>query len=71
MNKGFSNMELETERLVLLPLRLEDAEQTQWLFPKWEIVQFLHVKMPWTYPTDGAYTFYRDFTIPAIARGDE
>lgn len=64
-------MELETERLVLLPLRLEDAEQTQRLFPKWEIVQFLHVKTPRPSPSDGAYTFYRDYTIPAIARGDE
>jgi RimJ/RimL family protein N-acetyltransferase len=71
MNNGSSNLELETDRLLLRPLRLEDAEQTQRLFPQWEIVQFLHVKVPWPYPAYGAYTFYRDLAIPAIARGDE
>jgi RimJ/RimL family protein N-acetyltransferase len=71
MNNSSSNLELETDRLLLRPLRLEDAEQTQRLFPQWEIVQFLHVKVPWPYPADGAFTFYRDLAIPAIARGDE
>jgi RimJ/RimL family protein N-acetyltransferase len=27
--------------------------------------------VPWPYPPDGAYKFYRDVTLPAIARGDE
>jgi hypothetical protein len=32
---------LHTGRLLLQPLRLADAEQTQRLFPQWEIVQFM------------------------------
>lgn len=32
---------LETERMWLWPGRLEDAEQTQKLFPQWEIVKHL------------------------------
>jgi RimJ/RimL family protein N-acetyltransferase len=32
---------LETDRLVLRPLELADAEQVQTLFPCWEVVQFL------------------------------
>ena len=62
---------LETARLLLAPLRLEDAEQTQLLFPQWEIVQHLNARVPWPYPPDGVHTFYRDVTLPAIERGDE
>jgi [ribosomal protein S5]-alanine N-acetyltransferase len=71
MKNNSPNPELETERLLLLPLRLEDSQQTQRLFPHWEIVKFLHMNVPWPYPADGAYTFYRDLALPAIARGDE
>jgi hypothetical protein len=31
---------LETPRLLLRPLQLEDAEQTQALFPQWGIVRY-------------------------------
>jgi RimJ/RimL family protein N-acetyltransferase len=62
---------LETERLVLRPLQLEDAEQTQLLFPQWEIVQHLNARVPWPYPSDGVRTFYLEQTLPAIERGDE
>lgn len=62
---------IETERLLLQPLKLEDAEQTQKLFPEWEIVQFLAATVPWPYPRDGAYQFYKEMTIPAIERGEE
>lgn len=62
---------LETARLLLQPLQLEDAEQTQLLFPQWEIVQYLNARVPWPYPPDGVHTFYRDVTLPAIERGDE
>ncbi len=33
--------ELETERMWLRPVRLEDADQAQQLFPQWEIVKYL------------------------------
>ena len=26
--------------------------------------------MPWPYPPDGAYTFYRDVALPAVERGE-
>ncbi|HEU4416025.1 MAG TPA: GNAT family N-acetyltransferase [Candidatus Angelobacter sp.] len=63
--------QLETPRLILRPLELADAEQCQALFPQWEIVQYLTKAVPWPYPPDGAYTFYRDVALPAVARGDE
>jgi len=71
---------LETDRLLLRPLQLADATQTQLLFPKWEIVRFLNASVPWPYSSDGAFTFYRyvalpaierDVALPAIERGDE
>ena len=62
---------LETPRLILRPLELADASQTQLLFPQWEIVRNLNRAVPWPYPPDGAYKFYRDLTLPAVARGDE
>jgi RimJ/RimL family protein N-acetyltransferase len=65
------NDELETRRLVLRPLRQEDSFQTQLLFPQWDIVKFLNATVPWPYPEDGVFQFYRDIAIPSIERGDE
>jgi ribosomal-protein-alanine N-acetyltransferase len=62
---------LETSRLILRPLELSDAEQAQALFPHWEIVLYLRKIVPWPYPSDGAYTYYRDVVLPGVARGDE
>ncbi len=62
---------LETERLILRPLRLEDAERTQQLFPHWEIVKFLNAIVPWPYLEGGALAFYRDVALPAMERGDD
>ncbi len=62
---------LETLRLELRPLELADAEQTQKLFPHWEIVKYLARRVPWPYPDDGALTYYRDNALPAMERGDE
>ena len=45
---------LETERLILRPLRESDAPVIQRRFPRWEIVQYLHDEVPWPYPDDGA-----------------
>jgi ribosomal-protein-alanine N-acetyltransferase len=61
---------LHTERLILCPLSLEDAPQVQAIFSQWEIVRFLTDQVPWPYPPDGAFTFYRDVAIPAMERGD-
>ena len=64
-------VELHTPRLLLRPLQLSDAQQTQLLFPHWEIVKHLNAIVLWPYPADGALTFYRDMALPAIERGDE
>jgi [ribosomal protein S5]-alanine N-acetyltransferase len=62
---------LETSRLVLRPLELADAQQAQLLFPHWEIVRYLSAIVPWPYPPDGAYTFYRDVALPAMNRAEQ
>jgi RimJ/RimL family protein N-acetyltransferase len=61
---------LETARLVLQPLTLDDALQIQRVFPQWEIVRYLAKVVPWPYPEDGAVTFIRDVALPSIARGE-
>ena len=63
--------QLETLRLELRPLELADAEQAQRIFPHWEIVRFLANHVPWPYPDDGAFTYYRDLALPAMERGEE
>jgi|HubBroStandDraft_2_1064218.scaffolds.fasta_scaffold229992_2 ribosomal-protein-alanine N-acetyltransferase len=62
---------LRTGRLYLRPLQLADAEQTQRLFPQWEMVKFLSTRIPWPYPADGALTYYRDVALPAMELGTE
>jgi ribosomal-protein-alanine N-acetyltransferase len=62
--------ELETPRLQLLPLQLEDAAQTQALFPQWEIVRYLAKHIPWPYPPDGALTFFRRVVLPGMERDE-
>ncbi|MCU1761837.1 GNAT family N-acetyltransferase [Pseudomonas sp. 14P_8.1_Bac3] len=63
--------ELYTERLILRPLALADAEAIQQQFPHWEVVQYLNALVPWPYPADGALTYLRDNALPAMARGEE
>jgi [ribosomal protein S5]-alanine N-acetyltransferase len=63
--------DLQTKRLVLKPLELADAVQTQRLFPQWEIVRYLSHVVPWPYPADGAYRFYNDVALPAMRQGDQ
>lgn len=47
---------LETERLTLRPMRLEDAPAIQRQFNDWEVVKHLNGHVPWPYPDDGAET---------------
>lgn len=61
---------LQTYRLELRPSELDDARQTQVLFPHWEIVKYLASIVPWPYPEDGAFTHFRDRALPAMERGD-
>jgi ribosomal-protein-alanine N-acetyltransferase len=62
---------LETNRLVLQPLQLADAEQSQLLLPQWEMVKFMGARIPWPYPAEGALTYYRDVAIPGMEQGKE
>jgi [ribosomal protein S5]-alanine N-acetyltransferase len=62
---------LETPRLLLRPLQLEDADAIQRIFPHWEVVRYLADKVPWPYPSDGALTYPRDIALPAAERGEE
>jgi len=62
--------ELYTPRLLLKPLELADAEQAQELFAHWEVVRYLSNIVPWPYPPDGTYRYYKDTVLPAIQRGD-
>ncbi len=63
--------DIETSRLILRPLSLEDAPRTQVLIDAWEVVRYLASSVPWPYPPDGALAYYRDVVLPNIARGDE
>ena len=51
---------LETERLVLRPLRLGDVPAIQRHFAHWEMVRHLVARVPWPYPADGAETNVRE-----------
>lgn len=62
---------LETPRLILHPLRIEDAARTQEIFPRWEIVRYLNAIVPWPYPEDGALNYYRNVALPAMERGEQ
>lgn len=62
---------LETRRLLLRPLELEDAEDAERLFPQWEIVQYLTAAIPWPFPKGTVLPRYRDIILPAIERGEQ
>ncbi|MBW7912038.1 MAG: GNAT family N-acetyltransferase [Alphaproteobacteria bacterium] len=65
-------MYIQTERLLLRPLNLQDAPAIQKYFPHWEIVQHLSAKtVKWPYPPDGAQKFLQNIALPAMARGDD
>lgn len=61
---------LETERLILRPVTLDDTPAIQKYFNNWEIVQHLSAAIPWPYPDDGAETFLKDNVMPRVAKGD-
>jgi ribosomal-protein-alanine N-acetyltransferase len=61
---------LETPRLRLRPLRLDDAPRIQEIFPHWEILEYLSAAIPWPYPDDGARTFL-EATLPKVEAGQE
>jgi ribosomal-protein-alanine N-acetyltransferase len=48
---------LESQRLILRPMRLDDGPVVQRRFPRWEVVQYLSDSVPWPYPNDGGQTY--------------
>ena len=60
-----------TSRLILRPLRGEDAPAIQEHFPHWEIVQHLSDRIPWPYPPDGAEKFVAMRLEQVRTRDDE
>ncbi len=60
---------LETARLLLLPLSMEDGPAIQRVFPIWEIVRYLDARIPWPYPADGAERYLRDVVLRFVRLG--
>lgn len=48
---------LETDRLILRPVREDDAPAIQRGFADWEVVKYLSAVVPWPYPEEGAATY--------------
>jgi ribosomal-protein-alanine N-acetyltransferase len=63
--------DLETARLHLRRLAIEDAGQVQRIFPQWDIVQHMTPSIPWPYPEDGSLIYIRDYALPAMDKGQE
>jgi ribosomal-protein-alanine N-acetyltransferase len=61
---------LETPRLILRPLALEDAPTVQRRFPQWEVVRWLNARIPWPYPADAGLTNTRQ-SVAEAKRGEK
>ncbi|MHB9806869.1 GNAT family N-acetyltransferase [Pantoea ananatis] len=61
--------EILTERLILKPLTLQDADAIQVVFPQWEIVRYLIDSVPWPYPDGAARDFVANVALPAVEAG--
>ena len=59
---------LETERLILRPLSIDDAVVVQVLIDDWEVVKYM-ATVPWPYPHDGAVDFLSTSMLPAMVAG--
>lgn len=55
---------LQTSRLILRPLKLDDAPALQRHFARWEIIQNLSLAVPWPYPENGAHQFIQQRLQP-------
>lgn len=68
MTKIIATPTLTTERLVLHPLTLGDAPALQKLFNNWNIIKHLNENVPWPYPDDGAYMFFKNDVLPRVKK---
>jgi len=62
---------LESARLRLRPVRLDDAPAIQRAFEQWEVVKSLNAQVPWPYPPDGAVRHLSEVALPKLARREE
>lgn len=60
---------LETPRLILRPMTLEDSSSVQRYFSNWNIIKYIGSDIPWPYPADGAKTYLRD-TLKKVHFGE-
>jgi ribosomal-protein-alanine N-acetyltransferase len=60
---------LETERLILRPVTLEDAPAIQKYFNNWNVIQYLNTVVPWPYPQTGAIDWL-NWILPQMERGE-
>ncbi len=56
---------LETKRLILRPISLDDAPAVQKHFGHWEIIRYIS-NAQWPYPDDAAETYIRDVVLPSV-----
>jgi [ribosomal protein S5]-alanine N-acetyltransferase len=61
---------LETARLILRPVTLDDAPAIQKYFNNWEIIKNMSTLVPWPYPDDGAVTWLQSQLLPKIETGE-
>lgn len=60
---------LTTERLLLRPFTLEDAESYARHFIDWDVIQFLSGAVPWPYPEDGVRDYLSNVILPQQGDG--
>lgn len=70
MPKIIKTPTLETERLILTPVQLNDAPAIQKHFNNWNIIKNLLDTVPWPYPDDGAEDYLKNIVIPQIEKGE-
>ncbi len=55
---------LETERLLLKPVTIDDAPAYKKHFVDYEVTQYLSANVPWPYPDDGVEFFLNNIILP-------
>ena len=56
---------LETKRLILRPISLDDAPAVQKYFNHWDIIKYIS-NAPWPYPGDGALDYLLNTIMPEL-----
>ena len=59
---------VKTDRLILRPVRMDDAPFVQKEFAHWDIIKQMVASVPWPYPDDGAVT-HLNKCLPEVAAG--